>query len=479
MTKSPLPVTLIVSCLCLCVSVVSSSLTAAEPWTTYRGNAQRTGNTDGKPGPTKPEVLWVHRGQDHHIASPVPVGDRLFVSGFSGFNIPTIALLETGPKTAKRVIWSKSVPLLKLPTVSSPAVVGGRLVFGDGMHQTDGAFLHCLAADSGRPLWQLAVPGSLVHLEGSPTVAGGKVYLGGGAAGVICVDLDRVTLDGKETNTAAVRKILDKKWAELLAKYEVEKKKDPDFAVPPTEDMLPKPAPVRVWQQGEKKWHVDAPVAVAGNRVLVASAFLDKEKVGDRALYCLDAGNGKIIWRAPLQLNPWAGPSVLGNTVVVSGSSIGFDLAALKGAKGEVAAFDLATGKEKWRKAAYGGVLGCVALADGLAIATATDGKVRAFDLASGNRRWIVDAKTPFFAPPAVAGGIVYAADLKGTLHALSLTGGQSRWRLDLGTNPAVKAPGMVYAGPVLHGGRLYVATCNLAGPGAGKPTVVVCLGDR
>ena len=32
---------------------------AAEPssWTTYRGYAQRTGNTEGKPGPDKPGVL--------------------------------------------------------------------------------------------------------------------------------------------------------------------------------------------------------------------------------------------------------------------------------------------------------------------------------------------------------------------------------------------------------------------------------------
>jgi outer membrane protein assembly factor BamB len=42
-----------------------------------------------------------------------------------------------------------------------------------------------------------------------------------------------------------------------------------------------------------------------------------------------------------------------------------------------------------------------------------------------------------------------------------------------------VKAPGMIYGGPVLHGGRLFVATCNLDGPNAGKPTVVVCIGDK
>jgi outer membrane protein assembly factor BamB len=109
---------------------------------------------------------------------------------------------------------------------------------------------------------------------------------------------------------------------------------------------------------------------------------------------------------------------------------------------------------------------------------TATDGKVRAFDLATGERRWVYDGKAPFFAPVALAGGVAYAGDLQGAVHAIDLKSGAARWKLDLGADPAVKAPGMVYGGPVLHGGRLYLATCNLAGANAGRPTAVVCIGD-
>src|SRR5262245_51069740 len=134
----------------LCVSVVSSA--SAQPWSSYRGNAQRTGNTDGKAGPAKPDVLWAYKAQEHFVASPVPLGDRLFVSGFSGFNAPTLRALSTDPKAGQRLAWMKGIPLFKLPAVSSPAVSGGKLVFGDGMHHTDGAFLHCVAADGGRLL---------------------------------------------------------------------------------------------------------------------------------------------------------------------------------------------------------------------------------------------------------------------------------------------------------------------------------------
>ena len=142
----------------------------------------------------------------------------------------------------------------------------------------------------------------------------------------------------------------------------------PDFAVPPSEDQLPKPAPVLLWQQGKDKWHVDAPVTVVGDRVLVASAFLDKEQLGDRALFCLDAKTGDIVWRKPLTINPWGGPSVVGKTVVVSGSTIGYDPKAIKGARGELTAFDLETGDEKWHKDIKGGVVSCAALTDDAAV---------------------------------------------------------------------------------------------------------------
>lgn len=457
--------------------VLASVSFAAESMSTYRGDPQRTGG-DGKAGPAAPKVLWSWRSTNHFIAAPVAYKDQLFVSGLGGFNVPVLTCLNVDKTEADRVAWSKTTPYLKLPTVSSPALYDGKLIFGDGMHQTDGAILHCLRLDKGRMLWQYPIPGTLVHLEGSPTVAEGRIYLGGGAAGVVCVDRNRVTLDGKQMDLSAIEKLLDKKWADLQAKYEEDKKKNPDFAVPPSEDDLPKPAPVLAWQQGKEKWHVDAPVAVAGERVLVASAFLDKEKVGDRALYCLNAKTGDIVWRTSLSVNPWGGPSLSGDLVVVSGSTIGYDPKQLKKARGVIAAYSLSDGKEKWKKDVPAGIVSCVALTKDLALATATDGKVRAFDLQTGERRWIYDAKTPLFAPVAIAASVVYAGDLRGVVHAVNLADGSPKWKLDLAAEP-VKAPGMIYGGPILHGGRIYVATCNLEGPNARQPTVVVCIGEK
>jgi outer membrane protein assembly factor BamB len=452
---------------------------AADPWSTHRGNARRTGNVDNVPGPEKPVVLWALPSTEHFIAAPVPSGESVIFSSLGAFNRPSMVAL---PAKADKVVeprWTRSSPYLKLPTVSAPAEANGHLFFGDGMHQTDGAILHCVPAKGGLPIWRLAVPGELVHLEGAPTVANNRVYIGGGAAGVLCVEADKARLDGKDYDLATIAQMQEMKWKTLQAEYEVDKKKDPDFAIPPSEDQLHKPTPRLVWQQGKGKWHVDAPVLLAGEKLLVSSAFLDKEKVGDRAVHCLNAATGEPLWRAPLTTNPWGGATLGDGIVIVAGSSASYDPKSIATARGEVVALDIEKGTERWKTPIPGGVLGCAAIADDLAIFTATDGKVRALGLADGKLKWEFDAKTPFFAPPAVVASVVYVVDLKGVVHALDAKKGEAKWTLDLGADPAVKAPGMVYGGISVQDGNLFLATCNLEGANAQKPTAAVCISQK
>jgi outer membrane protein assembly factor BamB len=469
------------SILALLLAVTVPAIGDEAPWSTYRGNVRRTGNTDGVAGPAKPEVLWVLKSTNNFIASPVPSGSDILLPALGSFNNGLVSSLPANPPNPKAIepSWVKGPGFIKLPTVSSPAVFDGKVIFGDGMHQTDGAILYCIPADGGRLLWALQVVGKLVHMEGSPAVSNGRVYVGGGSAGVFCVELNTVLLDGKELSIKDVPALQEAHWKKLQAKYAEDKKKDPDFAIAPTENDLLKPTPKPVWNEGKGgRWHVDAPILVAGDKVLVASAFLDKEKEGDRAVFCLDAATGKELWKSPLAHNPWGGPTLAGDTVIVTTSSVAFDPKALDGAKGEVVALDLATGKEKWKKAVPGGVLGCAAATADAAVFTCTDGKVRAFDLKDGSRKFIYDAKAAMFAPPAVVAGVAYVADLNGAVHAIDLKTGNAAWTLDLGKDP-VKLPGMNYGGVMVHGGKLYLATCNLEGPFARQPTAVVCIGAK
>ncbi|HSI34536.1 MAG: PQQ-binding-like beta-propeller repeat protein [Phycisphaerae bacterium] len=460
------------------------SLPAHADWPTSRGNAERTGAADATPGPVKtPKVLWTYESTDNFIAAPSPAGKLVFVPALGALQAGVVHALHADVVAPNRVAWSKTQPTIKLPTVSSPAVVGNRLYVGEGMHQNESPNLYCLDAETGKLVWALPVPGPLIHLEGTPTVAGGKVYVGGGNAGVICVDPDTLSLEGKEMDAAGVAAALAAKWKELQARYEADKKKDPDFAIPPSDDQLPKPAPKLVWQQGshgqlkDKVWHVDSAIAIAGNNVLASSAYLDDEKMGDRALHCLDAATGAPKWRADLKHNPWAGPTVAGDVVLVGCSSIRFDPKLIPGAQGEVVAVNLADGRPKWTKTLTGGTVSPIAVvaSKSLAIATTTDKKMVALNLADGADKWTYTAKAPFFGGAAVSGDLAYAADLNGVLHAVNVNDGKLAWRLDLGA--ATKAPGNVYGSPVVMNGRIYVGTCNLES--AGAKSVVVCVGEK
>jgi len=451
----------------------------AGDWPTARGNPMRTGSVDDLNGPKAPNILWVHKSQEHFIASPVPYGKGLYLSVMGALNTGSFHALSTASAAPERTLWSKTVPFIVRPTVSAPAIADGMVIFGDGMHQTDDAILYCLQPDTGMPIWRYLVPGKLVHLEAGPTIDKGRVFACGGDAGIICLDAKRVTLDGKELDLSAVVPLLTKRWAELVAKYEKDKQKDPLLAIPPSEDALPKPSPKLIWQQGKHKWHVDAPPVVAGEFLILASAYLEEEKEGKRCIVCLKASDGSLVWEAPLDLNPWSGPTVIGTTVLVGCSNIRFDRKLLNSAKGEVVAVDLATGQLKWKKVlAGGGVLSPIAAKGELAIYAGTDGIVVARNINTGERKWTFEAKKPIFAGVAIAGESVYIADLHAGVHALNLADGALQWQMELSTDPAILSKSVVFGSPVVHGGDLYIATCNPDGETPQK-SYVVCLSDK
>ena len=74
-----------------------------------------------------------------------------------------------------------------------------------------------------------------------------------------------------------------------VRKSQEEKSQDP-FLREPTLDQLPIVQPKLLWQQGhegtaKEKMHVDSPLAVVDDKVLVGLGLLDIEKEGDRALF--------------------------------------------------------------------------------------------------------------------------------------------------------------------------------------------------
>lgn len=466
---------------------VAGAAAAQVTWPTFRGNNARTGAVQDKVFIEKPKVIWSYKAPEHFVATPVPAGDRLIIAGLGAFNAPQVRALSLDAQTADRVLFTKTSPLIQHPTVCAPAVLGDYVVFGDGMHQTDNATLHCIHRETGRPLWRYELPGKLVHIEASPIIDNNRVYVAAGDAGIICVELKKVTLDGKEQDLAAVIPQIDTAWQKMAASYDEQKKKDPDFALPPDETKLPRPSPKLIWHKGQKQWHVDAPLAISGDSLIVASSFIEEDKAGKRAILCLNKNDGSVLWEVPLDINPWGGVTVTtggaaGDTVLVACSSIRFDRKLIPEAKGEVVALDLANGNIKWRKPVNGGVLGNVTVAGAnaeITLYTSTDMKVRAVETATGNRLWSTLTDQPYFAGVAVSGGLVYAGDLGGNVHALQLTDGAKLWSINVGRDPAVQAPGAIFGAPVIAKNQLLIATANLQCETPDAPGAVVSIADQ
>ena len=153
--------------------------------------------------------------------------------------------------------------------------------------------------------------------------------------------------------------------------------------------------------------------AVVDARVYAASA--------EGELYCLDASDGKLIWKTKAGTELTSGVGTDGKVVVVAGTD------------GAILAFDAEAGKPLWKAQASTEVLSPPALGSGVVVVRSLDNRIVAFDLASGTRRWVVQRTAPALALRASPGilmddGTAYVALPAGRLLALAAQTGAPRW---------------------------------------------------
>ena len=475
--------------------LLASGFASAQDWPTYQGDARRSGCPDGRPLPGRVKVLWTLPGNSHYLAAPAYSGGRLVLPALGAFNAPEVVAIGIEDGLKDRTLWGNGPPTLGLPVAASPTVRDGLVVVGEGMHQNVAGALGAFSLSDGLPIWRLEIAGELRHVEGAAARGGaGRIYFGSGSGGVLCVDSGRIRMGERVLTSVAAESEARRVFAKLRAEYEKIKATD-EFAVEPGPgDVLKRTggAPEVVWRAGEDKLHVDSSVVLAERDlgdgvkqpcVVAGSAYLDEEATGERALVCLAAADGEEAWKIPLRWNPWGPPSIAVSggkaRVLVGCSSIRFDPETLEGARGEVVAVELDTGRLAWRREVPGGVLSPVAIdpTGTFGVFTATDGVVRGVDVATGRLIWSSTPAGPLFAGVAIAGMTVCSVDLDGRVRALSLQSGKTLWSLDIAKHPSVALPGRVFASPVCVAGRLYVATHNLEGPQTGAPTAIICLG--
>lgn len=171
-------------------------------------------------------------------------------------------------------------------------------------------------------------------------------------------------------------------------------------------------------------------------------------------LYALSAKDGNQLWTARglpegASILSNVSPAVSGNMLVVSYAS------------GELTAFDIATGQQKWTDSVSGSAISGLSLTaigdaarpvidDGIVFAGSRSGRMIATSLKNGERVWSRDiqvAQTPW-----VAGGTVFVLDTNSRIYALERKTGKIRWVTGL---PSAKT----WSGPTLAGGKLWMAS--------------------
>jgi outer membrane protein assembly factor BamB len=103
--------------------------------------------------------------------------------------------------------------------------------------------------------------------------------------------------------------------------------------------------------------------------------------------------------------------------------------------KGEVLAFDAATGRETWKARVSSEVLAAPVVGDGLAIVRSGDSRIFGFDAADGKRRWVFQRSTPTLSLRSnvgvvLAGRHTLAGFPGGKLVAIANNNGAAVWEV-------------------------------------------------
>ncbi|HET7159396.1 MAG TPA: outer membrane protein assembly factor BamB, partial [Burkholderiales bacterium] len=150
----------------------------------------------------------------------------------------------------------------------------------------------------------------------------------------------------------------------------------------------------------------------------------------------------RVVWRAAVGSAERSVfyPAVSGNTVYAAGAA------------GQIAGFDVKSGKEVARINSGQRLSGGVAASGTLVLAGTSKGEVLAFD-AGGKQRWKAQLGGEVLAPPAIDGNLVIARAGDGRIYGLDAINGSRRWIYQRST-PALSLRS--YSGVVVQRGAIF-----------------------
>ena len=190
-----------------------------------------------------------------------------------------------------------------------------------------------------------------------------------------------------------------------------------------------------------QKWKVtvgtgDATPALVGDKLYVFA-----RQGEDEITLCLDAANGKEVWRNKYATQAVAGPASR-HPGPRSSPTVAEGKVVTLGVNGILSCLDAATGKEVWRKDEFPGIVPQFFAAmspiidGGMCIAHLggkDNGAIIAFDLATGEQKWKWAGDGPAYASPVVmtADGVKQVVDqTEKNLVGLAVADGKLLWQI-------------------------------------------------
>jgi outer membrane protein assembly factor BamB len=379
----------------------------------------------GGPEHIAPRLVWTFRLPQRGgiSSSPVVAGERIYIAAAHDSVFRPHGALYCLDRATGKPLWSFSDGGKMKPVHSTPAIVGGRLYIGEGLHQDLDCKVYCLDAQTGKKLWEFQTTS---HTEATPAVDGTRLYVGAGDDGLYCLD--------------AVKG-------------------------------------ARVWNF--PAFHIDATPLVADGRVYAGAGIGDVFQT--TALLCLDAATGKPRWRYNTDLPVWCRPVVSRGRVYVASGNGRLNEGDANPA-GAVECLRAEDGGRVWRRKFADGVLGRMAADRERLYLGCRDGFFYCLRRADGEPMWRRDLGSPMVAGAVVevcsccetSTGRVYAASAGGYTVCLRASSGELIWEKDLGE----PAPVELIATPALdvrpgedgrEVRRLYVALTLALSPRAGE----------
>ncbi|MFO0866957.1 MAG: PQQ-binding-like beta-propeller repeat protein [Gemmataceae bacterium] len=205
--------------------------------------------------------LWEYRTKDNgvFVSTPLIHGNRVYAA--SAHPITKGGFLVALDLRDGKKLWEFEDDGDYKQPFSSPTFADGSLYFGEGFHDDKECKVYCLDAENGAKTWEYK---SGSQTESTPIVRAGKVFTGAGNDGFLCLD----ATSGK-----------------------------------------------KVWQYPEVGYvgrllRFGARPLVSKDRIY-AGTGVDRNQPSDKgetAVFCLDATNGKMVWKTAVDLPCWAAP---------------------------------------------------------------------------------------------------------------------------------------------------------------------------